>query len=306
MRAATHALFEALGITYVAPSQQRGRLPLTTCCGPFIDRLIARHGVPHVSLVLKTIVETDGNSGELIADVIDAISDIVLLHPRWAELGGAWLQAFDQIDLAKVRRIAKASRVRPLKSAIAAVLHLKLQEILGPSAPKPEKPAKPAREPKPSYRRALVEQRLALGRELMALRQQARSNQAYGRLRRRHFPDLEQKHADAALRIGRRYADRSEITGKADWAVLCALASRRLSETARQRFEQRIAAGERVLAGEIRRARRLRPAAVEERAAARGGISSRHRPRYTKFVAIVGLTSSQSARPCHDTDGTPP
>jgi hypothetical protein len=259
MQPVPRQLFADHGITYVAPAQQRGRIPLTTCCGPFIDRLIARHGVPHVAFVLKTIMETDGNAGELIADTIGAVSDIVLLHLRWAELGGAWLETFDQINLAKVRRIAKASRVRPLKSAIAAIIHLRLEEVLGSSVPKPEKVARLKRAPKPPYRRLLDERRLALGRELMALRSKARGNREYGRLRRRHSPDIEPKVADAAVRVAKVYGDKPAITARTDWKTLTTLASPRLPAADRQRFEARILSGERVLASEIRRARGCLP-----------------------------------------------
>jgi hypothetical protein len=68
MRAAL-ALFADLGIRYVRPNQHRQRGQVETCCGPFIDRLIQKHGLPHATIVLRTIVESEGNGFEVIADV---------------------------------------------------------------------------------------------------------------------------------------------------------------------------------------------------------------------------------------------
>jgi hypothetical protein len=57
-------LFASLEIVRVPITKARKRGPLETCCGPFVGKLIAKHGVGHVSLVLKTITETEGNDGQ--------------------------------------------------------------------------------------------------------------------------------------------------------------------------------------------------------------------------------------------------
>ena len=106
MRAALE-LFEQLEITYVPSSEARLHGPMVTCCGNVTERLIRSHGIEHATIVLRTIIETEGNSGELIANIIFAISDIVVTHPRWVGLGLRWLEAFDQISLAAIRRSAK-------------------------------------------------------------------------------------------------------------------------------------------------------------------------------------------------------
>jgi hypothetical protein len=72
MRAALE-LFEQLEITYVPSSEARLRGPMVTCCGNVTERLIRSHGLEHATIVLRSIAETEGNSGELIADVIGAI-----------------------------------------------------------------------------------------------------------------------------------------------------------------------------------------------------------------------------------------
>lgn len=109
MRAALK-LFEQLDIVYVPSSEARRRGPLETHCANIVNRLILKHGLPHATITLRTIIESSGNERELIADVILAVSDLIRLHPRWSESGMAWLEAFDRISLAEIREKAKATR----------------------------------------------------------------------------------------------------------------------------------------------------------------------------------------------------
>jgi hypothetical protein len=62
------------GIRVQMGAASSGLGPRSTCCGLFIARLIKKHGRPHVTIVLRTIVESIGNESELIADVIAAAS----------------------------------------------------------------------------------------------------------------------------------------------------------------------------------------------------------------------------------------
>jgi hypothetical protein len=149
--------------------------------------------------VLRTIVESEGNSGELIADIIFVISDIVRMHPRWVDLGLAWLEAFDKINLASIRKVAKATAAAPLHSAVMVLLCAELERLLGPS--KLLKPPRVKREPKPPVwltRVPGVEKNIHLGLELLALRSAINNNRAYGRQVRRQF-DVETKLAIDAL-----------------------------------------------------------------------------------------------------------
>jgi hypothetical protein len=43
----------------------------STSCGNVVHRLIRNHGVHHVTIVLRMIVESEGNEGKLIADYND-------------------------------------------------------------------------------------------------------------------------------------------------------------------------------------------------------------------------------------------
>ena len=140
-------LFESLEITYIPSREAQRRGPRSTCCGLFIERLIRKHGLPHATIVLRTIVESEGNEGELIADVIGAISDLVRTHPRWVDTGLAFIESFDQISLAQVRKTAKATGVQPLRDAIMTLLCVELEKLLGSSKlPKPPRPPRIKRE----------------------------------------------------------------------------------------------------------------------------------------------------------------
>jgi hypothetical protein len=98
------------------------------------DRMIRKHGLPHTTLTLRTIAESsEGNQSALVADVIGAVSEVILSHPRWADLGLEWLAAFDSIDLAGIRKIVKTANVRPVRVGIATLICLDLVKTLGPS-----------------------------------------------------------------------------------------------------------------------------------------------------------------------------
>ena len=149
MRAAL-ALFSDLEIRYIPPNQQRQRGPMETNCLGIVARLIRKFGLPHATITLRTIVESKGNESALIADIADGVSDLILAHPRWANLGLPFVEAFDQISLAEVRKAAKQTGVRPLRAAITTLVCIELTKILGPSRPpKPPKPARVKLLPKP-------------------------------------------------------------------------------------------------------------------------------------------------------------
>ena len=251
-------LFESLEIEYIPSSEARRRGPRSTCCGLFVERLIRKHGLPHITIVLRTIVESEGNEGELIADVIGAISDLVRTHPRWVNLGLAFIEAFDQISLAQVRRTAKATGVQPLRDAIMTLLCVELERLLGASKlPKAPKPVRTKREPKPPRsltRIPEIEKNIALGVGLLALRAATPSNSRFGRQARARF-DVDHLQTSRAMRVARLYAERPEIYRAASWVTLVELSSPKMSSSVRQALEAKILAGQSVSAPEIRRAR---------------------------------------------------
>jgi hypothetical protein len=147
------------------------RRAMQTHAGQTIARLIRSHGQGHAVIVLRSIVESTGNESELRAETIIAVSNIILAHPRWPALGLAFIEAFDGVDLRLIRNIAKESRVRPLRDAIATMLFIQLGEALGP--PVAIRPATPASKVRTRYSEAqvaLVQRRVAIGVELLAMK----------------------------------------------------------------------------------------------------------------------------------------
>jgi hypothetical protein len=262
MRAALE-LFEQLEIEYIPSNEARRRGPRSTCCGHFVQRLIRKYGQAHMTIVLRSIVESSkANETELIADTIGAISDVVRAHPRWVGLGMQWLEAFDLIGLAQVRVTAKAANVQPLRVGIATLICLELAKTLGPSRlPKPPKPPRIKREPKPPRavtRVAGVEANVELGRKLVALRSRIKSNRAYGRAVRAQF-DVDTMLGVECARVARAYGERPEVYRRLSWEGLIQLSSPTLPSSLRQDLERRILAGERISGPDIIRARNGRP-----------------------------------------------
>ncbi|WP_425907614.1 hypothetical protein [Nitrobacter sp. TKz-YC02] len=251
-------LFEALDVRCIPLKQARRRGPMETHAVNIVDRMIRQHGLPHATLTLRTITESEGNQGALIADVIEAVSDVIRHHPRWANLGLEWLAAFDSIRLIDLRRKVKAAKVRPLKAGIATLICVELEKILGPSVlPKPPKPVRAKTEQKPPAsltRVPCVEKNIALGLQLLALRSANKSNGAFGRAVRRQF-DIDGQQACEVMKVARVYGGRPEIYSRISWNALLHLASPALSASAREALERRIIAGERIGAPEIRAAR---------------------------------------------------
>jgi hypothetical protein len=252
-------LFDDLGIIYYAPNRQRCREPLATCCDKFVGRLIEQHGLPHVTMVLRAIAESEGNGNALISDVIGAVSDIVLSHPRWPAMGLAFIEALDHVNLFDVRKTAKAANVHPLRVGVATLIAIELAKILGPSRPPRPKAPKPVKlPPKPKLaltRIPAIERAISLGKELLALRASIVCNKKFGREVRRRFPDVDHITVSRTIRVARLYAGRPEVWRAASWRTLIELASPKMAPSMRQALEARILAGETITAPHIRKTR---------------------------------------------------
>jgi hypothetical protein len=132
-----------LGITIIPCNVTLG--PMLTRAPNVLRGILAKHGEGHLILVLRTIVESEGNEAMLVEPVIYAISNILAAHPAWGECGLAWLEAFDSIKLKELAATAKANRrASPASAAIATMLHERLSPLFDP-------PPKPKRQPKAPY-----------------------------------------------------------------------------------------------------------------------------------------------------------
>jgi hypothetical protein len=188
-------LFADLGITYSPPDRQTRRRPMATNCLGVVERMIRKFGLPHATITLRTIVESKGNECALIADIVDAVSDLILANPRWPARGLEFIEAFDAIDLLAIRKAAKATGVQPLRAGIMALVGIQVTQALGPSRPPKPRPVKVKREPKPPRSLTRIpetERGIALGVELLELRATISSNTKFGQVVRSRF-DVDQK-----------------------------------------------------------------------------------------------------------------
>jgi hypothetical protein len=115
--------------------------------------LLHRHGPAHVTLLIRTIIESEGNQDALVEPVVSAIS--ICMDPQWTERGLAWLEAFDKIPLsatlAKFRELDDAFRgetyiVDQVGHYFTIWLRRQLERHFAPPPPPPK--VRPARPPK--------------------------------------------------------------------------------------------------------------------------------------------------------------
>ncbi|UPK28396.1 hypothetical protein [Bradyrhizobium sp. 195] len=233
----------------IIPTNQRMQ-PGQTKAESVLHSLYEDHGEGHFVLLLRTLLETEGNSVHINDFVLRGLSDVMLAHPEWPQKGLAWLEAFDSIDLGQIRAQARASRrAVPQRHGVAAGLFRELAYIFA-SPPKPERPRAEKKLPRSVTRVAENRAKIELGRKLLALRERTPNNRKFGELVRAQF-DIDAARASETMRVCRLYGEREEITTKLSWAGLLALSSSALPKQGRLLLEARVAAGERIGAGQI-------------------------------------------------------
>ena len=117
----------------IVPVSRRPRYNETTAKATLAD-ILAQHGEQHFVLLIRTIVESEGNARALVAPIIWAVSDIMLAFPGWPSSGLAWIEAFDAIELQSLLRLARPlCNVSKQKSraAIGGMLVQRLQPVFG-------------------------------------------------------------------------------------------------------------------------------------------------------------------------------
>jgi len=123
------ALCRKASVTIIPTKQRRrGR---QTQARRTLTKLAQEMGEGHVLFVLRAIVESEGNSGELWSETIAAVSDVVRLHPHLADRGLAFIEAMDAIPLGALRLQAQATRIGTTREALAVLLILRLEQQLG-------------------------------------------------------------------------------------------------------------------------------------------------------------------------------
>jgi hypothetical protein len=113
-----------------------------------LERLIYWHGADHVTLLVKAIIESEGNQDALVEPVISAVSSVMSFKPEWPNRGGAWIEAFDKIPLVTLLRTLRGLKIfQPggmgESQHYLVSLRNQLWEIFEPPVPpKPPKPPK--------------------------------------------------------------------------------------------------------------------------------------------------------------------
>jgi hypothetical protein len=106
-----------------------------------LAKMLDRHGAQHVTLLIRTIIESEGNANALVEPVIGAVSSVMIFHPEWADRGLAWIEAFDDIPLAallQTMRDLDLFQPTSLGHYLFMVLRNRLAKVFEP--PRIEKP----------------------------------------------------------------------------------------------------------------------------------------------------------------------
>jgi hypothetical protein len=97
-----------------------------------------KHGEEHLTLVLRTILESEGNRDALFEPIISAVSTAIICSPEHVAKGLAWIEAFDQVPLKRIfdmMRELEYFRVSEARSALSEILRNKLRRIFSPPQP---------------------------------------------------------------------------------------------------------------------------------------------------------------------------
>jgi hypothetical protein len=232
--------------------------PVTPKALERLQKLIRYRGEQHATLVIRTVIESEGNEFALIEPVISAVSQVMTRQPDWPEKGIAWIAAFDGIPLLQIvetMRELEIFREDSIGSNLAVSLENRLANLFAAPAPEVAQPIIPMSQ----ARIPGILAKVALGRELAALRDRTPNNRKFGELARAKC-DLAAAEVSELIRVARAYGDREEIVSRLSWQALVVLSGSILSAPTRQSIEKRILAGERIGVTQIKEAGKAKPA----------------------------------------------
>ena len=119
------------------------------------DKYLGGGGRGEITLLLRTIVESEGNQDALIEPIVSAVA--MCMVPQWTNLGLAWIEAFDELKLTDILQTMRSLDLfseRLIGRYFSIALKNKLFKILGPAAAaEPAKPPKAKARPKLPKRR---------------------------------------------------------------------------------------------------------------------------------------------------------
>ncbi|WP_029587539.1 hypothetical protein [Bradyrhizobium sp. URHD0069] len=117
-----------------------------------LQRLLERSGAGHVTLLIRTITESEGNQGALIEPIISAVSSVMSAHPKWTDKGLAWIEAFDSLRLLEIvdtMRGLDLFKETSLSHYLFMALNNKLLKTMEPPPPPPKERRAYVRKRKP-------------------------------------------------------------------------------------------------------------------------------------------------------------
>jgi hypothetical protein len=212
-------------------------------------------GRGHVTLLIRTILESENNQDALIEPIVSAVSSC--MRREWTDRGLEWIQCFDSIPLkSMLNTLRDLFGEQDLLDHYCVALRRKIAARIEPIQAIPQADVKPA--PKPSLsetRVPAIVKSIELGMALLALRDGTPSNKQFSRDVRKRFPGFDQVTAIEAMKVARVYGTRPEIYRLSSWNALFELSSPKMSRSVRAALEAKIIAGESVTAPQIRKAR---------------------------------------------------
>ena len=106
------------------------RRPGECYCKPTVREIGARHGEEHLRLVLQLMTGTSGNSRELYADMLKAVSRLMVINPDLMKRR-TLIADFDSINLGSLRRKAMAMKCGvPASDVLLVLISVKFYEPL--------------------------------------------------------------------------------------------------------------------------------------------------------------------------------
>jgi hypothetical protein len=118
--------------------------PVDAAARARLAKLLDRHGAQHVILLVRTIIESEGNANALVEPVISAVSSLMIFCPEWANRGLFWVEAFDHVPLlAWLQTMQDLQLFRPTSIGHYYFLSLRnrLRKVFAPPIEKPPRKA---------------------------------------------------------------------------------------------------------------------------------------------------------------------
>lgn len=103
-----------------------------------LERLIVWRGRAAVTLLIHTIIESEGNENALTEFVIDGVAAVMAQRPDWPERGLAWIEAFDRVSLLgtlETMRSLKCFTVKEAPGFYRRSIQNQLRDIFEPVPP---------------------------------------------------------------------------------------------------------------------------------------------------------------------------